>query len=81
MQLSAYREAWDELHPGQKIRQVTVIHLDKETGDMHLYNFEDLGNYFEIFKHLRAIYVLQKRADPNRDKGKSYRRKVEASNE
>lgn len=80
IQLSAYKEAWNELHPGQPIHQITVIHLDKETGELNLYNFGDLSTEFEVFKHLRAIYVLQKKTDPNRDKGKSYRKKVEASN-
>jgi hypothetical protein len=27
-----------------------------------------LSTEFEIFKHLRAIYVLQKKADPQRNK-------------
>ncbi len=80
IQLAAYEVGWNETHPKEPIDYIKVVHLDKETNDLHLYNFSDLGHYFEIFKHLRAIYILQKKTDPNRDKGKSYRKKVEAAN-
>lgn len=66
IQLAAYEVAWDEVNPDSPIEFITVIHLDKETNDLHLYNFGDLSVYFEIFKHLRAIYMLQKTADPKR---------------
>ncbi len=71
IQLSAYEEAWDELHPDEPIDFIKVVHLDKESGGLNLYDFEHLHTEFEIFKHLRAIYVLQKKTDPNRDKAQS----------
>ncbi len=66
IQLAAYREAWNELHPKTPVEKVVVIHLDKETFDLAIHPFSDLETEFEIFKHLRAIYVLQKKADPKR---------------
>jgi len=71
IQLAAYKAAWDELHPDMPIEKVTVLHLDKETYDLTPHPFSDLENEWEIFKHLRAIYVLQKRADPKRNKAQS----------
>lgn len=63
IQMSAYVEAWNELHPDTPIEFVKIIHLDKETGMLatHDLSMEKLKMpFFEIFKHLRAIYVLQK---------------------
>lgn len=80
IQLSAYKEAWGEVYPQRPIEKVKVVHLDKETGDLSLHEFSDLSTEFEIFKHLRAIYVLQKKTDPNRDKAgpKKLKRLAEA---
>lgn len=68
IQLAAYKEAWDELHPDMPIEAVEALHLDKLTGLLTVYPFGDLSTEWEIFKHLRAVYVLQKRADPRRNK-------------
>jgi len=64
IQLSANVEAWDEVHPDQPIALAKVIELDKETGRLLLHEFKTAelkDPYFEIFKHLKAIYVLQKK--------------------
>jgi len=67
IQLSTYKEGWEELNPKKPIYKVIVVHIDKETADLSLHQFsDDLKNFFEIFKHLRAIYVLQKMTDPKR---------------
>jgi len=71
IQLVAYKEAWNELHPDQPVEAVEALHLDKKTGLLTVYPFGDLTAEWEIFKHLRAIYMLQKRADPNRNKAQS----------
>ncbi len=75
IQLAAYEVAWNELHPDAKIDFIKVIHLEKATGYLHLYTFSNLATEFEIFTHLRAIYALQKKFDPKRQKAysKSYR--------
>lgn len=68
IQLSAYVEDWNENYPYEAIDLVKVIHLDKETGKLELHEFgmkELKDPYFEIFKHLRAIYVLMKRTELN----------------
>ena len=66
IQMAAYEAAWNECRPLERIDQIRVIHLDKETGLLEVHPFGDLHVEFEIFKHLRAIYVLQKKADPKR---------------
>lgn len=68
IQMAAYEQAWNENHSHAPIEAKEAIHLDKETGMLTVYPFGDLSTEFEIFKHLRAVYVLQKRADPNRNK-------------
>jgi len=76
IQIAAYEQAWNEVHPDMPIEAKEAIHMDKETGLLTVHPFGDLSTEFEIFKHLRAIYVLQKRRDPNRNKAqtKAYRR-------
>lgn len=76
IQIAAYEQAWNENHPDMPIQAKEAIHMDKETGLLTVHPFGDLSTEFEIFKHLRAIYVLQKKADPNRDKPqtKGYRK-------
>ena len=67
IQLAAYKEGWEELNPKKPIYKVIVVHIDKETADLSLHQFsDDLRHFFSIFKHLRAIYVLQKITDPKR---------------
>lgn len=68
IQIAAYEQAWNEVHPAQPIQAKEAVHLDKETGLLTVYPFGDLTTEFEIFKHLRAIYILQKKADPQRNK-------------
>ena len=67
IQLVAYKEMWNEIHPETPIEAVEALHLDKKTGLLTVYPFDDLSNEWEIFKHLRAIYILQKKADPQRN--------------
>ena len=76
IQLAAYQEAWDELNPKTPIEKVVVLHLDKETYQLTAHPFGDLSNEWEMFKHLRALYVLQKKKDPKRNGAQStgYRR-------
>ena len=76
IQIAAYEQAWNEVHPDMPIQAKEAIHMDKETGLLTVHPFGDLATEFEIFKHLRAIYVLQKKADPNRNKPQtnSYRK-------
>lgn len=75
IQLAAYKEAWNEIHPDRPIEAVEALHLDKRTGLLTVHPMDNLADEFDIFKHLRAIYVLQKRRDPNRDRSaKKYRR-------
>lgn len=61
-QLSAYEVLWNENHPNDLIKWVEVIHLDKYTGygKVHPIGVNLAVPYFEVFKHARAIYVLQK---------------------
>jgi len=68
IQIAAYEVAWNENNPGRPIQAKEAIHMDKLTGLLTVYPFGSLATEFEIFKHLRAIYMLQKRADPNRNK-------------
>ena len=68
IQIAAYEQAWNEVHPDQPIKAKEAIHLDKESGLLTVHPFGDLTTEFEIFKHLRAIYILQKKADPQRNK-------------
>lgn len=76
IQIAAYEQAWNENRPEMPIEAKEAVHLDKETGLLMVYPFKDLSTEFEIFKHLRAVYMLQKKADPNRDKAqtKNYRK-------
>jgi len=71
IQLVAYKEAWDEVNPGLPIAAIEALHLDKKTKLLTVYPFDDLKSEWEIFKHLRAIYMLQKKADPKRNKKQS----------
>ena len=68
IQIAAYEQAWNEVHPEMPIEAREAIHLDKETGLLTVHPFGDLSTEWEIFKHLRAIYMLQKKADPQRNK-------------
>lgn len=76
IQLAAYRVAWDENHPDTPIEAVEAIHLDKKTYLLTVYPFGDLSNEWEIFKHLRAIYVIQKNLDPKRNNSAQRYRKA-----
>lgn len=80
IQLSAYEVVWNELHPDQPIEAREAIHLDKETGLVTVHPFGELKTEFEIFKHLRAVYMLQKGTDLGKPpKRKPYRRKAKTS--
>jgi hypothetical protein len=76
IQLAAYQVAWNEIYPDQPIEAVEAIHLDKKSGLLTVHPFGDLSQEFLIFKHLRAIYILQKKGDPKRNKSavKGYRK-------
>lgn len=74
IQLSAYKEAWDEAHPDRKIEVIKVVHLDKETGDLSIHTYSDLKREFKIFTLLRELYVLMKMTDPKRKNDTAYRK-------
>lgn len=71
IQLAAYEQAWNELHPDQPIEKIMVLHLDKEQYTCSVHPFQDLKTEWEIFLHLRQIYILQKQTDPRRDRAQS----------
>lgn len=61
VQVAAYGQLWDENHPKDKI--VSGFHLlrfDKTYGDFHHHYWADLSNGWEAFKHLRALYEIDK---------------------
>jgi len=71
IQLAAYKYMWNEHHPDMPIEKIVVIHLDKESKDLSIHPFSDLSTEWEIFIHLRQIYILQKQTDPRRDRAQS----------
>lgn len=75
-QLAAYWQAWDELHPKEKLDGAAIIQLSKVTGEFSYHPFMDLRHEFEIFLHFRDIYALEKKADKNRDRNRAYARAV-----
>jgi hypothetical protein len=76
IQLAAYQEMWNENYPDNPIQAVEAIHLDKTDGTCTVHPFGNLSTEFEIFKHLRAVYMLQKKADPGRNRQTSGYRKA-----
>ena len=76
-QLMAYWACWDENNPNDKIDEACLLVLGKEKPSCtpHMVTWDEEA--FEIFLHLRDIYALQKKGDPNRDRGRSWRKLVE----
>lgn len=72
-QLAAYWAIWDENHPQETIQTARIIQLSKEDGRLTPYTYKELQRELDIFTHLRAIYALQKKADPNRNAFRKYR--------
>ena len=63
LQLSAYAELWDEskgLDPDLSIMGFHLVRFSKEHGDMEHRYWPELGDAFEMFRHLREAYDLDK---------------------
>jgi hypothetical protein len=61
VQVAAYGQLWDENHPGDHI--VGGFHLlrfDKTYGDFHHHYWGELDSAWEAFKHLRALYDIDR---------------------
>lgn len=61
LQLAAYRQLWEENHPDRPL--IGGFHLcrfSKDFGDFSHHYYAELGNAWEMFKHLRAAYEFDK---------------------
>ena len=60
-QLAAYKHLWEENYPDQPIDGgAHLIRFDKDYGDFHHHYYTDLDDAWEAFKHMRALYDLDK---------------------
>lgn len=60
-QLAAYKNLWEENYPDQPIEGgAHLIRFDKTYGDFHHHYYSDLDDAWEAFKHMRALYDLDK---------------------
>ena len=58
MQLGGYRFAWEEEHHGEQIEQLCILHLDKKTGKMKQYTWDDFGTmqfFTDTFLRAKAL--------------------------
>ena len=60
IQMAAYWQMWNETHPDLPIERVVIIHLDKKTHQLTPHTFDDLTTEWDMFVHLRALYVHQR---------------------
>jgi len=60
-QLAAYKNLWEENYPDKPIEGgAHLIRFDKNYGDFHHHYYTDLDDAWESFKHMRALYDLDK---------------------
>jgi hypothetical protein len=60
VQISAYRNLWNENHPDKQVGACYLLLLGREDGSFKWHYYPDLSQAFEIFLRLRDIYDLQK---------------------
>jgi hypothetical protein len=61
IQLAAYRQLWNENHPDQPLTGASyLLRFSKNYPDFEARKFGDLSEAWEIFKHYRAAYDLDK---------------------
>lgn len=61
IQLAAYRQLWNENHPDEPLTGASyLLRFSKNYPDFEARKFGDLSEAWEIFKHYRAAYDLDK---------------------
>ena len=60
IQLAAYGQLWDEVHPDDPVRGLHLLQVGKENGSFTHYYWPSLAKEFEAFYLLRCLYDLQK---------------------
>lgn len=62
VQLAAYRQLWHENRPEDKLEGFHLLRFGKEHGDFHHHSFPVavIDQAWEAFKHLRAVYEIDK---------------------
>ena len=59
LQMAAYKNLIEET--GNKVNEIHLIQLDKETGDFHHRTIGDVSEAWEMFKLLLKVYPLKQR--------------------
>jgi hypothetical protein len=60
IQIAAYKELWNEIHPDTPIKGCHLLRFGKQDGDFHHHSYPSLDRYWEAFKHLLALHKLKK---------------------
>lgn len=61
IQVAAYAALWGENRPNEPIEGgFHVLRFDKNFGDFHHHYFGELGEAWEAFQHMRALYDIDK---------------------
>jgi hypothetical protein len=61
LQLAAYRQLWEENHPNKLLAGgFHLCRFSKDFGDFSHHYYKELDGAWEMFKHLRAAYDLDK---------------------
>lgn len=63
LQIAAYGMMWEENHPDKLIDSYHLVRFDKETGDYHHHQWQNVDEAKEMFILLRQAYALKKVVD------------------
>jgi hypothetical protein len=60
LQVSSYKEIWNEVVPEHPVKGMHILNISKESGAFHHHYFDDLPEEWEAFKMARKLHDLHK---------------------